>query len=286
MRFAFAALTLTLGCAPQDDRAAQTGTFEALTYNVHGLPEGITGDDTAGRIAEIAPLLSAYDVIGVQEAWRAPDLEVLAAGAPSATAITYAEPKDDSRAYGTGLAVFSSFSNGGTYTEHFADCFGTIDAASDCLASKGILAARLLIDSGLIDVYSIHLEAGSSTSDADARTTQVEQIVAAMNTWSAGNAVIFLGDTNVDEGADHERPQLERLLTGAGLTDACAATSCPEPDHIDRVLFRSGDTMAVEATSWAIAEEFIDGSGVPLSDHPAIRVGFAWVSAHGATDEP
>ena len=40
-----------------------------LTYNIHGLPPEVTGDDTTGRIEQITPLLSDYDVVGLQEDW-------------------------------------------------------------------------------------------------------------------------------------------------------------------------------------------------------------------------
>lgn len=265
-------------CAPAPDHEATTGEFTALTYNVHGLPEFITGDDTAGRIAQIAPLLADYPVIGLQEAFRDDDLATLTAGAPDTTAAAFTDPVDNTRAYGSGLAVFAALPGAGTYTEHFTDCFGTVDAASDCLASKGILAVRLLVGAGLVDVYSIHLEAGGSDDDAAARTAQVEQIVAAMNGWSAGNAIIFLGDTNVDIDDARERPQLERLLSGAGLEDACERLQCPEPNHIDRILFRSGEALALDAVDWRVAPEFVDASGAPLSDHPAIAGTFAWVA--------
>ena len=48
------------------------GEFLALTYNVAGLPQGISGSDPATNSRQISPLLNAYDVVLLQEDWRDP----------------------------------------------------------------------------------------------------------------------------------------------------------------------------------------------------------------------
>ena len=55
---------MLLACANDPSTA---GTFTALTYNVHGLPPEITGDDTTARIEAIASLFGEFDVVGIQE---------------------------------------------------------------------------------------------------------------------------------------------------------------------------------------------------------------------------
>ena len=50
-----------------DSSQPQYGNLTVLTYNVHGLPSVITMDDTPGRLRQIAPLLSDYDIVGLQE---------------------------------------------------------------------------------------------------------------------------------------------------------------------------------------------------------------------------
>jgi hypothetical protein len=47
-------------------------TFVALTYNVAGLPQGISGGDPTTNSPLISPLLNAYDVVLLQEDWRDP----------------------------------------------------------------------------------------------------------------------------------------------------------------------------------------------------------------------
>jgi hypothetical protein len=53
------------GTAP----AARTGTFRALTYNVAGLPEPLSGSEPAINSPLISPLLNAYDLVLLQEDW-------------------------------------------------------------------------------------------------------------------------------------------------------------------------------------------------------------------------
>jgi hypothetical protein len=49
--------------------AARTGTFRALTYNVAGLPEPLSGSEPATNSPLISPLLNGYDLVLLQEDW-------------------------------------------------------------------------------------------------------------------------------------------------------------------------------------------------------------------------
>src|SRR5690242_3764245 len=46
---------------------ATGGTFKLLTYNVAGLPEGISGSHPLVDLPLISPLLNGYDMVAVQE---------------------------------------------------------------------------------------------------------------------------------------------------------------------------------------------------------------------------
>ena len=48
------------------------GEFVALTYNVAGLPQGISGSDPATNSRRISPRLNAYDLVLLQEDWADP----------------------------------------------------------------------------------------------------------------------------------------------------------------------------------------------------------------------
>jgi len=59
------------GTAPAWGRpaGARTGSFTALTYNVAGLPEQLSGSDPAMNSPLISPLLNRYDLVLLQEDW-------------------------------------------------------------------------------------------------------------------------------------------------------------------------------------------------------------------------
>ena len=193
-----ATLLLLTACGDPDkaDDLPTEGTLTALTYNVHGLPPEITGDDTEARLLAIGPRLAGFDLVGLQEDFDDGRHEQLAADAGFPTNVRFNEALED-RFYGSGLDVLSVLEVVDYLHEHFDDCYGTLDNAGDCLASKGFQAVRLQLGAGEVDVYNTHLEAGGGEEDDLARLNQIDQIVAAMNGWSAGRAVIFTGDTNL-----------------------------------------------------------------------------------------
>ncbi len=70
--FAVLVVILAASSAPVSARAGRTGTFEALTYNVAGLPEPISGSEPATNSPLISPKLNDYDVVLLQEDWEDP----------------------------------------------------------------------------------------------------------------------------------------------------------------------------------------------------------------------
>ncbi len=254
------------------------GDLFTLTYNVHGLPSEITGDDTPSRIEQIAPLLPGFDLIGLQEDFDETLHGVLDSALDHESRLWFDEALPD-RVYGSGLSSYAGLSTAGTYTEHYEDCHGILDSSSDCLASKGFTVMTLVLGGEVtLDFYNTHLEAGGGQEDEDARATQVEQLVASLEDRSAGNAVIFVGDFNLHEDEDPEETLLyERLVTGAGLSNACTVLDCPE-NRIDKFLYRSNDTVTLEPSNWTNEPGFEDTEGVPLSDHDALSVSFSWTA--------
>lgn len=269
-----AALCWLVACgSPQP----QSGELSFLSYNVHGLPPEITGDDTTGRIEQIGPLLDAFDIVGLQEDFIDENHALLAEASDHQTQRRFAEVVNEERIYGSGLAVFGILEELDYHHVHYETCHGVLDAASDCLASKGFQAVRLRLGEGAsVDVYNTHLEAGGSGEDNAARAVHVDQLLDALGGWSAERSVVFLGDTNLHASDPDDAPELERLLGEGGLTDSCEAVSCAEPDHIDRILFRDGEGVRWEAQAWANEPGFDDDEGVDLSDHPPISALLSW----------
>src|SRR5688572_4369456 len=50
-----------------------SGTLLALTYNVAGLPEGLSQSMPMRNTPIIGPLLNDYDLVFLQESWQTPD---------------------------------------------------------------------------------------------------------------------------------------------------------------------------------------------------------------------
>jgi len=246
--------------------------IKALTYNVAGLPEGISGSHPEHNTPLISPLLNPYDLVVVQEDFTYHDLLVSKATHPYRSRTKTPAVK----VTGDGLNFFSryAFDPAAVYREEWVVCNGGIDGSgSDCLAEKGYAKATInFSDDIAVDVFTLHCDASGGDLDQAVRARQVEQLIAA--TSSSSNAIIVAGDTNLRLSRPMDVMTLERLKSGASLTDSCAATSCPDDDHIDRFLFRSSDRVLIEAVSWGIDGAMLDEMGEDLSDHPAIIVTF------------
>jgi endonuclease/exonuclease/phosphatase family metal-dependent hydrolase len=275
-------------CAP---RPLASGEFLALSYNVAGLPEGLSGSHPLTNTPIISSLLNAYDVVVVQESWQTPDPnplaplrvyhELLVADAdhpyksvPLPQPI-YTDPRRPSAILSDGLAVFSRFPFTGVDHDPWATCWAS---AADCLAMKGFMVARTTISPGVtVDVYDLHMEAGGDPEDDVARDQGVTQLALFINTYSAGRPLIVGGDFNLHTDGEPDSSQFQRLLAETGSTDVCAALGCPQPGRIDKFLFRSGAGITITPLSWQFETAiFVDPQGEPLSDHDPLAVRFRW----------
>lgn len=257
--------TSTASAPPTDSGAKQT--IKLLTYNVAGLPQGLSSSKPQTNTPQISPKLNPYELVLVQEdfAYHA-QLASKATHPHKSTPMTAPSPID----LGDGLNVFSRAPISAPVRTKWAQCNGTVDQKNDCLTSKGFVRFTLDLGSGLVvDVYDAHFDAGRSDGDASARDAQAGQLVAAIAANSASHAVIVAGDTNMK---DTDEPQLVKLLTGAKLTDACRSLSCPETTRIDRVMFRSSPSVKISAKTWRVETTFVDSAGEQLSDHEPVSV--------------
>ncbi|MGM0578046.1 MAG: endonuclease/exonuclease/phosphatase family protein [Myxococcota bacterium] len=255
------------------------GELAALTYNVHGLPEAISKVDPVAQMTDIAPLLGAFDLVGLQEDFMAEAHEVILEASPHLFRVWFSDLVEDRRVFGSGLTILAEHEPADVDAVHYETCHGRFEHASDCLASKGFQRVRLRLsdhEGATLDVYNTHLDAGGSEGDEAARATQVAQIIDSLSTWSAGRAVVLLGDLNLHADEPPDLETLTALMNGGDLTDSCAAVACPEPNHIDRVLVRDGDDLALEVLDWRNEDAFFDEDGAPLSDHPAISARIGW----------
>jgi endonuclease/exonuclease/phosphatase family metal-dependent hydrolase len=247
------------------------GRFELVTYNVAGLPEGISGAHPLANLPRIGELLNGFDIALVQEDFAYPLELRRRVRHPYASAAFARAGRLD---FGDGLSQFSRWPFSEFQRVAWSSCHGVIDSFFDCLTPKGFSMSRQAIAPGVfVHIYNLHMDAGWSADDRAARAGQVEQLLAALEGSSAHQAVIVAGDTNI---LGRERALLERFRSEAGLTDACAETRCPEPWRVDRVLYRGSADLQLSLRSWRVASEFVDDARRPLSDHLAVAVQFEW----------
>lgn len=249
---------------------AQAGTLRLLSYNVAGLPQWISKRRPSEQVPQIAQRLGGYDLVLLQEdfahhnslfgsarsyPYRSGDLGL---GVPF---------------LGDGLSRLSRLAFEQVAREPWKVCNGVVGNQFDCWAVKGLSYARHQLSAETtVDVYNVHLDAGSGNGDRKAKRAQVDQLARAIERRSRGRAVIVAGDSNLKSAPHLAR----RLIRKTGLRDACEAMGCDERLS-DRVLYRSGDDVMLEALDWRREREaFLDEGGEPLSDHDPITVGLRW----------
>jgi hypothetical protein len=268
-----------------------TGEFLALSYNVAGLPQGISGSDPEINMPLIAPLLNGYDLVVLQESWKTPDPnslaplrvyhEILEAGSLhpfksiSAPLPFGMDPRRPEAIVSDGLNRFSRFPFGTLEKVAWETCY---PSAADCLALKGFDMARTTFAPGVtVDVYDLHMEAGNEPEDDVVRDLGITQLSTFLQAVSAGRPVIVGGDFNLHTDAEPDATQFQRLLTETGLQDVCTTLGCPEPGRIDKFLFRSSDAVTLVPLSWRFETDVFErADGEPLSDHDALAVRFGW----------
>lgn len=285
--------------------AAQSGELTALSYNVAGLPEPLSGSEPDTNTPLISPLLNAYDLVLVQEDWADPvppnpvfDLHhddlISAVDHPfqsdPAPQPLGADPRRPEALLADGLNRLSRVPFGPVTRLMWTDCFGGIDTsdggAGDCLAQKGFSVARTELAPGVeADVYNLHGEAGGTDLDAQYSAADFVQLAAFVQTHSAGRAVILGGDTNLHSDEPGDGAVWTQFLAETGLTDVCQVVDCGSDDHrIDKFAFRNGGEVTISPTSHQFeVDRFRRDDGEPLSDHDALAVTFAWTGPAAPT---
>lgn len=268
-----------------------SGEFLALSYNVAGLPEGLSGSSPATNTPLISPLLNGYDLVLVQEDWQTPDPnpiaplrlyhELLEAEAlhpyrsdPAPLPLNR-DPDRPGALVSDGLNRFSQFPFGVVIRQPWTGCDNN---SGDCLALKGFSMARTEMAPGVcVDVYNVHGEAGNDEGDRALKDINTRDLVAFIKVFSADRAVIIGGDFNMRLRRSHDAANLDFLKAEAGVSNACETLGIIDEEAIDKFFFRSNGTVTLTPTSCRFeADVFVTGEGEPLSDHDAIAVGFSW----------
>lgn len=308
-------VVLVAACAPPNDPGSPPttlvplpdppGTFSVLTYNIAGLPQGISSSNPESNIPRISPLLNDYDVVLTQEDfdWWMPIAAVLdfanyhsrlradvihpyrTARHPGPAAVGV-NPSARPLLVGDGIGVLSTYPLIEERVAAWHGCFGGLlpPGAGDCLAMKGFRMVRMVLGDGAeVDVYSLHAEAGGTTRDQELQVENYVQLAEAVEAWSAGRAVVIGGDTNLHigehaDGADGADAVIwSAFLERLGLADVCAELDCEHPTSIDKIAYRSGGGLDLVPRSIdQPTDRFRRSSGAPLSDHPPVVAEFDW----------
>ena len=268
---------------------ARAGSFTALTYNVAGLPADFGGEGEVNNIF-VSPLLNGFDLVLIQEDFFFHDDLTSQVDYPHISEKSISGPA----ASGDGLLRLSVTPFIDFERVPWVACFGTLTNASDCLTPKGFTAARHELEPGVfLDVYNLHAEAGGDQEDQTARLAGLRQMVDFAEVYSAGNAVLVLGDINSRYNEVGEI--LHEVVADLGLSDVWVDLTrggvfpvegvprledCVDPassgcERIDKVFYRSNDGLVLTPTLYAVPDEdFQDDAGIPLSDHLPVVVGF------------
>ncbi|MER5548138.1 jacalin-like lectin [Streptomyces sp. NPDC002589] len=274
-----------LGLSAGPAQAADSGTFTVLTYNVAGLPEGLSSSHPATNTPFISPRLAGYDIVNVQEDFNYHAALYAGDDHPYRTATS------GGAGIGDGLNTLSRYPFEDFERVKWHDCTGT-----NCLTPKGFTLARVRLTDGVyVDLYNLHPNADDTNDALAARRANITQLSQFIQANSAGNAVIVMGDTNTryTRTADNIRTLVDdnhltdawvQLVKGGtapaqGADPLLCPTSAPTNDCevVDKVLYRSSTLVSLTANryndEWA---KFLDSSGGNLSDHFPHTVGFSY----------
>ncbi|MFF7984379.1 jacalin-like lectin [Streptomyces sp. NPDC007901] len=273
--------------------AAAGGTFSVLTYNVAGLPEGLSSAPTPRDTSttEIGTRIAPYDIVNVQEDFNYHAYLYATDTHPYRTATS------GGAGIGSGLNTVSNYAWDGDDFERVGWNSCQIDSG-DCLTPKGFTFMRERLAEGVyVDFYNLHTNAGTNDGDEASRADNLSQLTSFIRSHSAGNAVVVMGDTNTryTRSAD----TIAEFASNNGLTDAwvqlirggsapakgsdalvCDDTAATVPNTcevVDKVLYRSSKLVTLNATSYNNEHaKFLTSDGLMLSDHDPITVGFSW----------
>ncbi len=263
-----------------------------LSFNVAGLPQFLSSATTPRDTSTtaIGQRLGPFDLVHVEE-----DFNYHAYLYAGDTTHTYRTPTSGGAGIGSGLNTLSKLPYDTDDFERVRWNSCQYDSG-DCLTPKGFTFMRVRLAEGVyVDVYNLHTNAGTNPGDETSRADNLAQLTSFIQSHSAGNAVLVMGDTNTrytraadtiaafaaDNGLTDAWVKLEHggvapaagsgalLCDGAAITDTC--------EVVDKILYRGSRYLSLNATTYHNEHAaFLDSAGTMLSDHDPIHVDFTW----------
>ncbi|WP_197288541.1 jacalin-like lectin [Nocardia sp. NRRL S-836] len=261
------------------------GTFSVLSYNVAGLPEGLSSGNPRVNTPIIGQRIRPYDVVHVQE-----DFNYHAALYANDTH-PFRTPTSGGVPFGDGLNTLANSPYSDLVRDKWDRCNGT-----DCLTPKGFTFSRTRLAEGVfVDFYNVHTNAGSTDADLAARRANISELSRFITANSAGNAVVVAGDTNTRYTRTGDN--IRELVAANDLTDAwvqeerggvppaagdpalvCEDTTVSDAcEVVDKILFRGNRYISLNLTRYANENAaFRTADDKMLSDHYPIAADFQW----------
>lgn len=279
----FAVCTVFIvGCKKADKSAELT----ILSYNVAGLPAGISSSKPDRNTPFIAQLINGYDVVHIQEDFNYHDTLL------SYTTYPYVTPTMGQVIEGDGLNVFSKFHIQNLVRVKWDTC-----ADFDCYTPKGFAHYQIELDGVLVDMYNVHTNAQSYEEALFARRENCMQLYRYIETHSAGRPVLIFGDVNsrysrlgdtirVFENLGFKDAWVEAVRGGVypekngnSLADCDPDRSGANCEKVDKVLYRDNGQLSFRVKKYQLDDGrfyYNDDPNEPLSDHWPLFVTFTY----------
>lgn len=197
------------------------------------------------------------------------------------------------------------------WTEHYSpddESIPFIDVPSthgaDGMIDKGYRFYQVKVADGVVvDVYILHMDADDDTGDRDARASQIDQLMEAVEANDNGNPIIIMGDTNCRYTRD---PLEEKIIEGGGFSDPwidlerdgvypkmgdnalmVGDLGYQKGEVVDKVFYKNaeGSNLTIKAVSYDVdADGYVyPGTETMLGDHPPVIVEFQYTLKSNTT---
>jgi hypothetical protein len=266
---------------------AGSGAFNTLSYNIAGIPFEYPGANATLHTPIISCYIKPFSIVNVQE-----DFNWHAALYDSCDNHLYRTPTTGGIAIGDGINTLSNFP-----FDDLDRVTWTQRNGADALTPKGFSVVRARLAEGVfVDVYNLHAQSGTATADLSASTSDVQQLLGYIESNSAGNAVLVIGDTNTryTRVGQNMWEFLHHGFTDAWIKDVrngdvpaigagdlvcgAAQTANPTCEITDKVLYRNNGYLSLQAQQYFDRQDAVDASGVQLSDHHPIEVDWSYTT--------
>ena len=255
----------------------QSEKLRILVYNTHGLPEIFISDNPKKRFPVIGKKTQDFNISLLQEDYS--HHEELSSGlAKESLAIRGGLGGSLICPFCTGSGLTSVFNLPKNWAvdvenETYDTCSGWLRGANDCFAYKGFQLIKITLPSNKrFFIVNTHMDAGKRDSDRAARKRQLEQIISTIKQRTTTEALIVVGDLNLNSKNPKDVKLLENFKEELGLTDSFTGHKISKKWTIlDYILYKQGEALEFKSISVGEDESFITEEG-PLSDHPALVI--------------